>query len=201
MAALPRPSRREDIVTAATECFAVLGFDRTRTKDIAERSGMSEAAIYRHFRSLTDLAKEVHSANLADYVHRIQACTEDGTPEQKLRMIVRVTIERYRENKHSFMATLVQIPSFMPQLPAATPYPLQIIAPIIAEAQAAGAARAGSPKVLASMFLGAMLRPMVLAEVAELGPFDMLNDTRHDRVIEEFVIAAIFDHRNRSAQP
>jgi len=188
-------------VAAATECFAVLGFDRTRTKDIAERSGMSEAAIYRHFRSLAELAKEVHSANLADYVHRIQACTAVGTPEQKLRMVVRVTIARYRENKHSFMATLVQIPSFMPQLPPATPYPLQVIAAIIGEAQAAGTARAGPSKVFASMFLGALLRPMVLAEVAELGRLDMLNDTRHDRVIEEFVIAAIFDRRNESAGP
>ena len=45
---MPRPSRESEILDAALACFAERGYDGTRVRHIAQRAGVSEAALYRH---------------------------------------------------------------------------------------------------------------------------------------------------------
>jgi AcrR family transcriptional regulator len=47
--------RRETIITAARDSFMLQGFSGTRTKDIADRAGVTEAFLYRHFASKEDM--------------------------------------------------------------------------------------------------------------------------------------------------
>ncbi|MFB3916586.1 MAG: TetR/AcrR family transcriptional regulator [Terriglobales bacterium] len=47
--------RRQQILTVATELFAGQGFNGTTTRHIAERAGVNEAIIFRHFPSKEDL--------------------------------------------------------------------------------------------------------------------------------------------------
>jgi AcrR family transcriptional regulator len=48
---LPAAERRTAIVAAAREVFIAQGFSGARTKEIADRSGVTEAFLYRHFES------------------------------------------------------------------------------------------------------------------------------------------------------
>ena len=48
-------SRHQQILQVATELFARQGFDGTTTKHIAERAGVTEALIFRHFPHKQDL--------------------------------------------------------------------------------------------------------------------------------------------------
>lgn len=43
------PERRAEILKAATELFSAQGFDSTTTREIAERVGVSEPILFRHF--------------------------------------------------------------------------------------------------------------------------------------------------------
>ena len=52
---LPAATRREMIVEAAREVFQESGLSGARLRDIAERVGITEAYLYRHFNSKVDL--------------------------------------------------------------------------------------------------------------------------------------------------
>ncbi|HWB65636.1 MAG TPA: helix-turn-helix domain-containing protein [Mycobacteriales bacterium] len=52
------PERRESILAAAREVFLESGLAGARTKEIADRAGINEALIYRHFRSKDELFTE-----------------------------------------------------------------------------------------------------------------------------------------------
>src|SRR5215467_9401581 len=52
---LPSSDRREQILDAAMDLFARLGFRGATTRRIAEAAGVNEAIIFRHFPSKEDL--------------------------------------------------------------------------------------------------------------------------------------------------
>lgn len=192
---MPRPSRRGEVLAAATSCFADLGYDRTRTRDIAERAGMSEAAIYRHFDSLDDVAHQVYSVNLAEYARLVAAAVGDAdagnTAEHQLRRVVRATLARFRDEPDAFTATLIRMPNFMPDLAPGTIYPLELIESVIRRGQHAGTVRPGRTNLLASLFLGALLRPFLLDRLAAPGAFDLRHDLSSDALIEDASIATV----------
>lgn len=56
---MSRTSSQQRVLDAATEAFAERGYHGTTTRDIAERAGMSAAAIYVHFRCKEQLLFEI----------------------------------------------------------------------------------------------------------------------------------------------
>lgn len=66
---LSAEQRRESIITAALPLFAYHGFNGTTTKQIAEKAGISEALLYRHFPSKEHLFSEIQGF-LCDASHR-----------------------------------------------------------------------------------------------------------------------------------
>lgn len=50
-----KTAKQESILRAAMEMFAEKGFDATATSEIAERAGVAEGTIFRHFKSKKDL--------------------------------------------------------------------------------------------------------------------------------------------------
>jgi len=59
---MPAADRRQQIVDVAAELFSQKGFSGTMTKEIADRVGVSEAIIFRHFES-----KEALYSAILDY--------------------------------------------------------------------------------------------------------------------------------------
>jgi AcrR family transcriptional regulator len=193
---LPRPSQKENILRAAVDCFAEQGYDGTRVRHIAERAGVSDAALYRHYASIEALALELFAHYFGDYARRIADATSDGTTEQRLRAAIRTTLAFYRGDPAVAMFILVRQHTLQPKLPAGTVYPLEIIERIIAAGQQQLELRAGQPNLLAAIFLGCVLRPIQLASRAAPGAFTLITETRHDQVIEDAALAAL--RRDRS---
>src|SRR3546814_194901 len=78
--AMPRhPDTRQRIERAAVVLFASKGVDATTTKEIAAAVGISEGAIYRHFKSKDELVWHLFSTNYFDLARRIDALL-DETP-------------------------------------------------------------------------------------------------------------------------
>src|SRR3546814_17393915 len=77
---MPRhPDTRQRIERAAVVLFASKGVDATTTKEIAAAVGISEGAIYRHFKSKDELVWHLFSTNYFDLARRIDAML-DETP-------------------------------------------------------------------------------------------------------------------------
>jgi AcrR family transcriptional regulator len=84
--AATRFNRREQILEAATTLFCRFGYDGTAIRAIAKDCGITEAAIYRHFKGKAHLYEEVIRAKAAehDIPRRVAALTNEGPIESVL---------------------------------------------------------------------------------------------------------------------
>jgi AcrR family transcriptional regulator len=187
---MPRPSRKQQIVDAALAEFAERGFVATRVRDVAQRAGMSEAALYRHYASLHELGAELWIEYFGLYADRIGGVIENDAVTS-LRAIVRETLALYREHPDAFLFSLQLLPAFLRGLPDGFAYPLEQIESVIRRGQADGSVRGGQTNVLAAMFLGALLRPIELTKLAASGALDLLQDMSNDRLIEDAALAML----------
>ncbi len=189
---MPRPSQKDKIMSAALSCFAEKGYDGARNKDIAIASGTSEAALYRHFESKEDLAKSLHMHYLNKLVSKMEAAAVSRRPTlEKLRDIVTLMLDSYRKETSAFRFVLLNVDEYMWKLPRKTRYPVDAIESLILEGQRSGVVRGGDSRILASVFLGCILRP-ILASLAPPGfAPDLVKNKGHDKTIAAAAIAAV----------
>jgi AcrR family transcriptional regulator len=181
---MPRPSQKDKILQAAVECFAELGYDATRVRHVAERAGVSEAALYRHFPSMQALAGELYLHHFAAFAARLDEATAAGPASERLRRAVRATLASYRADAAAFTFAVLRTTTSIPRLPPGTRYPIEIIEQVIAAGQDEGELRA-------AIFFGCVLRPIIVAGLAAPGALDLLGGTQHDQVIEDAALAAL----------
>ena len=191
MSSLPRPSQKEKILKAALECFAEMWYEGTRVRHVAQRAEVSEAALYRHYRSMESLAEELFTEHFLGFAANLVEATSTGDPETRLREGVRVTLATYRANPVGFTFALLRTSTFLPKLPAGTRYPIEIVEGVIVDGQRTGDLRAGQPNVLAAIFLGSVLQTIVLANLSAPGALVLIDDLQHDQVIEDAAVAAL----------
>ena len=82
-----RPSRRPQIVAAAEKLLRTRGLSHATTKAIAAAAGCSEAALYVHFKSRSDLLLAVLQESLPDMLVPLRALNEavgKSTPRENL---------------------------------------------------------------------------------------------------------------------
>jgi AcrR family transcriptional regulator len=65
----PRGDTRQRIQSVALELFAEQGYEKTSLREIAERLGVTKAALYYHFKSKEDIVRSFTE----DYVHELDA--------------------------------------------------------------------------------------------------------------------------------
>jgi hypothetical protein len=85
----------------------------------------------------------------------------------------------------------LRTPTFQPKLPRDTKSPIETLARVIAAAQDNHELRAGQPALLASIFIGCILRPISVASFAAPGTLNLLAEPAHDQVIEDAAVAAL----------
>lgn len=64
---------RQLLLTAARDIFAQRGYKGTSTRDIAERAGVTEVMIFRHFGSKANLFQEAVVAPFTSFIHQYLA--------------------------------------------------------------------------------------------------------------------------------
>ena len=183
---MPRANNREVIIAAALRCFARQGYDGTRIADIAAESGLSVAALYVHFPSVKALAQELYLRHLPPYARALQATCEDAklSVPDRAEALVHLTLATYRDNPDAFRFVLNQLPRFLRETDPDAPLPLDTITGLIGAGQQIGVFRDGDPRVLAAMFLGAILRVITLDE------FGSMHGFRLEPAHESTIIAA-----------
>jgi TetR/AcrR family transcriptional regulator, cholesterol catabolism regulator len=82
---MPRPSRRDKIVSAASTLFTQKGFRSTTVRDIAAKAGMNSGSLYAHFSSKEEILYEIMLAETQRIVAAVSEIVEsDAEPEEKL---------------------------------------------------------------------------------------------------------------------
>ena len=83
----PAASRR--LLLAALDAFAEHGYFSTTTRQIAERAGMSPAAVYVHYPSKAEMLAEICRRGHAEVLGEVETALEHpGTPTERIRRFV-----------------------------------------------------------------------------------------------------------------
>jgi len=92
---LPQGGRRGDtrarIQQVALELFAEHGYERTSLREIAERLGVTKAALYYHFKSKEDIVRSFTE----DYFDRLDALIEWGKDQPATAQTASELLDRY----------------------------------------------------------------------------------------------------------
>jgi AcrR family transcriptional regulator len=97
--ARPGPAAREALLDAAAAIMREHGIARTRTRNVAQRAGYSEATMYKHFADKTDLMLAVLQERSTAFT-QLAAALDDhsGSVEEALTRIARAAIAFYADN-------------------------------------------------------------------------------------------------------
>lgn len=90
----PRSDTRARIQAVALELFTEHGYDKTSLREIAERLGVTKAALYYHFNSKEEIVESL----TADHVARVYALLEWAKDEKPTPEFRREFIRRYMED-------------------------------------------------------------------------------------------------------
>lgn len=97
---LSRGERRQQILDTAIKLFAKKGFNGTRTREIAETAGISEALVFQFFRSKEELFKatleELYRPHMV--IHTIEAKMEEKDDYSNFKDFALHMIKHYRKN-------------------------------------------------------------------------------------------------------
>jgi AcrR family transcriptional regulator len=193
---MPRASRESEILDAALTCFAELGYDATRVKHIAQRAGVSDAALYRHYPSKEAVALALFATHMRRFSDAFTAIAErDGAGvEARVRAVVGASLAFRGDHPDAHAFIVNHQGRFLSALPADFPYPIRIVDRLIAEGQHDGTVRDGPVRVLSALVLGCAHWPAITAQHARAGTIDLTDPGTVD-VIADGAWAAIASRR------
>lgn len=150
---------RPKIERAALKLFIHEGIDAATTREIAEKAGVSEGALYRHYKGKDELAlslfMETHNRLGAMMA---LALSGDGTLDQKVLAAVTAYCELADEDFLLFSFHLVSLNRFLPYDKRREDDPVSITEKIIASLMNEGVIPKGDPALKAAMALGVVMQ-------------------------------------------
>ncbi len=88
--------KKKDLIKSALDLFAAKGYDGVSVRDIAKTAGVSEAALYKHFKGKEDLALYIFNAIIKNYSERLLVLKAQPLSSiDKLCKIVEYTYDLY----------------------------------------------------------------------------------------------------------
>jgi AcrR family transcriptional regulator len=195
---MPRPSREAEILDAALACFAELGYDATRVRHIAQRAGVSDAALYRHYPSKEAVALALFSTHMRRMAEAFTAIAKDATMsvQERVRALVVANLDARAADPNAHAFILGHQGRFLSALPKDFPYPIRIVDGLIAEGQDDGTVKPGPARVLSALVLGCMNWPVITAQHARAGAIDLTSAATRAIIADgAWAAVAIEQHR------
>lgn len=170
---------RPKIEKAALELFIREGVDAATTREIADVAGVSEGALYRHYKGKDQLAL----ALFMDTHNKLgvmmgSAFLEPGTIEQKVRRAVTAYCALADEDWLSFSYHLVSLNRYLPHDTKRDDDPVSVVEKLIEQLIENGDIPKGDPAIMAAMSLGVVMQAGLNKIYSRLpGPFSQHVDT------------------------
>lgn len=169
---MPRqPDTRQRIERAAVVLFASKGVDATTTRDIAAEVGISEGAIYRHFRSKDELTWQLFSTNYFELAHRIDAMlAETPTFAERIDRAVGLFCTLFDRDAKLFTFILVSQHGQLRRVEDGMPSPVESLRVMFQAAIDAGECRGPDADTATAMALGIVIQPATFMIYGRLKP-------------------------------
>jgi len=150
---------RPKLERAALELFVSTGIESATTREIAHLAGVSEGALYRHYKGKDQLAcalfMQTHN-RLGELMR--QAFLASGTLEEKVSRAVTAYCQLADEDWLLFSFHLVSLNRFLPYDERRADDPVSITEAFIKQQMQDNQIPAGDPALLASMALGVVMQ-------------------------------------------
>lgn len=152
--------KRGDLLKASLTLFAAKGYDAVSVRDIAKAAGVSEAALYKHFKGKEDMALYIFKAILDDYTGRLKNVDSNVAGAiNKLCRIAEITYDLYREYPAEIRFALLSQYSFW-DLVEEEIKPHFVMRKILEEGMTAGEIPRQEVYLWITVYTGIMLQPL-----------------------------------------
>jgi AcrR family transcriptional regulator len=152
--------KKQDLIKAGLELFALRGYDRVSIRDIAKTAGVSEAALYKHFKGKEDLALYLFHVIIKEYSARlIKVYDQPGSAVDKLCNIVEITYDLYQMYPAEIRFALLSQYNFWDALNSDIK-PHFIMKSIIEEGMASGEIPKQEVYLWITIYSGILLQPL-----------------------------------------
>lgn len=150
---------RPKIERAALKLFIAEGVDAATTREIADEAGVSEGALYRHYKGKDELAlalfMETHN-RLAGMMQ--EAFEAPGSIEDKIHNAVTAYCQLADEDWLLFSFHLVSLNKFIPHDTRREDDPVSVVEKLVAMLMQNGDIPKGDPALIAAMALGVVMQ-------------------------------------------
>ena len=150
---------RPKIERAALQLFVNEGIDAATTREIAEQAGVSEGALYRHYKGKDELAlalfMETHN-RLGAMLQ--EALSAPGTLEERIGRAVQGYCDLADEDWLLFSFHLVSLNRFLPHDTRRDDDPVSVLERLIGWMMNEGEIAKGNPALMAAMCLGIVMQ-------------------------------------------
>ncbi|MBI3180792.1 MAG: TetR/AcrR family transcriptional regulator [Myxococcales bacterium] len=152
--------RRRTILRAAVEVFAKKGYHGCRIADVAKEAKVAYGLVYHYFKNKDELLRSVFEAGWAGFVSRLREAAQAGsTLEEKVRGVVRVAFDSYRQDPRAVKVLILEIGRSGGRVNRGGAFAevIQLATAMFEEARVRGELAAGAdPLLCAAMLFGAI---------------------------------------------
>ena len=147
------------IMRAAVRLFVEKGIDGTTTKDIAAKSGVSEGALYRHFKSKEDLAYHLFAVHVNDFTLDLASrVAEVSDFRKKVRIYITTCFEAFETERDLFTYLILSEHRELDRFPSTFKHPGHVALDLVTNGQKAKIFRDMDPYIGASILVGSIIR-------------------------------------------
>lgn len=152
------PKTRQTILDQALKLFVEQGFTETTTRDIAKACGISEGAIYRHFRSKDEIGWELFHDSYAVMADHLQALI-DAAPDfaAALNAIIADLCRLFDDEPFRFRYLLLAQHNFLHRVTAKMKSPIKVLRGLIERGIAEGRLGVQDPALATAFAQGPLL--------------------------------------------
>src|SRR5579859_2280093 len=152
-------SAKARIDDAAINLFVHMGVDAATTKLIAKAAGISEGAIYRHYKSKDELAATLFMSAHRRLSSLVQAAAEgESDIRAKAAAIVRAYCQAADENWPLFPFHMLSLHRFLPYNQEDGRDPVSVVETLLKRAMLEAEIPPADPRVLAAMAIGVIVQ-------------------------------------------
>ena len=150
---------KDRIDAAATQLFVHMGVDASTTKLIAKAAGISEGAIYRHYRSKDAMAVALFMGVHRRLSHLVEeAAAGERDIQAKAAAIVEAYCEVADEDWTLFAFHMTNVHRFIPYYQEDGRDPVSVVENLLKTAMVSVKIPPADPRVLAAMIIGVVLQ-------------------------------------------
>ncbi len=151
---------RSRIHQAALDLFVSRGVTETSVRDLAQRAGIAEGTLYRHYASKDDLVADLFASNYAAFARRLRERDHPSLPlRQRLSAVVSEIFCFHDAEPTLFRFLLLVQHQALPRMAEGHDNPVSVLQQMIEDALAKGEIPALDPALATAMVLGLILQP------------------------------------------